>query len=150
MLPRINLDEVIEGVEQEENKVYDKTFLFDFDKSDFVIRDGRLVEVSGKEATKVRLEKLLRTEEFKYLVYKAIDNEDEYGTNIKKLVLGKKLPSFFIESELKREIEENAKKYIHEIDRVEDFRTEHELATLKIYFTVILKNGEAFNQEVSF
>lgn len=150
MFPRLKLDKVIEEVEQEENKVYDKTFLFDFDKGDFVVRDGRLVEVAGKEATKVRLEKLLRTEKFKYKIYKTLDNEDEYGTNIKKLVLGKKLPRFFIESELKREIEENAKKYIHEIDRIEDFRVEHELSTLKIFFTVILKNGEAFNQEVNF
>ena len=94
MLPRLNLDQVIEEIEQEENKVYDKTFLFDFEKGDFVIRDGRL-EVSGKDATKVRLEKLLRADKFKYKVYEKLNNEDEYGTNIKKLVQGKKLPKFF-------------------------------------------------------
>ena len=74
---------------------------------------------------------------------------DEYGVNIKDLISGKKVPQFFLQSELRREIEEALKKH-SEIDRIEDFRTEHELATLKIYFTVILKNGEAFNQEVSF
>lgn len=152
MFPRLKLDKVIEEVEQEENKVYDKTFLFDFDKGDFVVRDGRLVEVAGKEATKVRLEKLLRTEKFKYEIYKTLDNdnEDEYGTNIKKLIYGKKLPLFFVESELKREIEENIKKYIQEIDRIENFRVEHELSTLKIFFTVILRNNDTFTQEVSF
>ena len=150
MFPTIDLDNVIEELKVEGKQNQGKTFLYDFKKGDFVVRDGRLVEVAGKEATKVRLEKLLRTEKFKYKIYKTLDNEDEYGTNIKKLVLGKKLPRFFIESELKREIEENAKKYIHEIDRIEDFRVEHELSTLKIFFTVILKNGETFNQEVNF
>ena len=35
MLPRLNLDQVIEEIEQEENKAYDKTFLFDFEKGDY-------------------------------------------------------------------------------------------------------------------
>lgn len=150
MLPEIDLDTVMNETEQQENKTYDKTFLFDFEKGDFVIKDGRLVEVSGKDAIKVRLEKLLKTEKFKYKIYEKPDGEDEYGVNIKSLILGKKLPRFFVESELKREIEENAKKYIQEIDRIEDFRIEQELSKLKVFFTVILKNNEVFTQEVSF
>ena len=80
---------------------------------------------------------------------KAFENDDEYGTNIKRLVLGQKLPRFFIESELEREVEENAKKYIQEIDRIEDFRVEHESFTLKIFFTVILKDEETFQMGVN-
>mgnify|MGYP001435476410 CR=1 FL=1 len=172
MFPTLNLDEVVEEIEQEENKVYDKTFLFDFEKGDFVIRDGRLVEVSGKEATKVRLEKLLRTDKFKYGIYKKLDDEEkEVEINIPDFVEGEtgllketsiskaktqparlytvsSLLKFFIESELKREIEENAKRYIQEIDRIEDFRVEHESFTLKIFLTLILRDNETFNQEV--
>ena len=39
-----------------------KTYLFDFDKGDFVIRDGKLVECDGVDAIKVWIEKILRTE----------------------------------------------------------------------------------------
>lgn len=149
MFPTLDLDNVIEELQVEEKKNQGKTFLYDFDKGDFVIRDGRLVEVEGKEAIKVWIEKILRTEKFKFEIYKENGEIDEYGVSIKDLILGKKVPQFFLQSELKREIEQALKKH-SEIDRIEDFRTEHELATLKIYFTVILKNGETFNQEVKF
>ena len=149
MFPTLDLDNVVEELKVEENKNQGKTFLYDFDKGDFVIRDGRLVEVEGKEAIKVWIEKILRTEKFKFEIYKENGEIDEYGVSIKDLILGKKVPQFFLQSELKREIEQALKKH-SEIDRIEDFRTEHELATLKIYFTVILKNGETLNQEVNF
>lgn len=149
MLPRLNLDSAIEEINVEEKKNQGKTFLYDFKKGDFVIKDGRLVEVEGKEAIKVWIEKILRTEKFKFEIYKEDEGIDEYGISIKDLILGKKVPQFFLQSELRREIEQALKKH-SEIDRIEDFRVEHELATLKIYFTVILKNEETFNQEVSF
>lgn len=149
MLPRLNLDSAIEEINVEEKKNQGKTFLYDFKKGDFVIKDGRLVEVEGKEAIKVWIEKILRTEKFKFEIYKENEGIDEYGISIKDLIQGKKIPQFFLQSELRREIEEALKKH-SEIDRIEDFRVEQELATLKIYFTVILKNGEPFNQEVSF
>lgn len=149
MFPTLNLDNVIEELQVEEKKNQGKTFLYDFKKGDFVIKDGRLVEVDGKEAIKVWIEKILRTEKFKFKVYKEDENIDEYGTTIKKLIQGRRVPQFFLQSELRREIEEALKKH-SEIDRIEDFRTEQEMTTLKIYFTVILKDGETFNQEVNF
>lgn len=149
MFPTIDLDNVIEELKVEEKQNQGKTFLYDFKKGDFVIKDGRLVEVEGREAIKVWIEKILRTEKFKFEIYKEDEGIDEYGISIKDLILGKKVPQFFLQSELRREIEEALKKH-SEIDRIEDFRTEQELVTLKIYFTVILKNGETFNREVSF
>lgn len=149
MLPRLNLDSAIEEINVEEKKNQGKTFLYDFKKGDFVIKDGRLVEVEGKEAIKVWIEKILRTEKFKFEIYKEDEGIDEYGVNIKDLISGKKVPQFFLQSELRREIEEALKKH-SEIDRIEDFRVEQELSTLKTFFTVILKDGETFNQEVSF
>nr|WP_244971159.1 DUF2634 domain-containing protein [Tissierella pigra] len=145
----MDLDNIVEELQFEEKKNEGKTFLFDFEKGDFVIKDGRLVEVEGKEAIKIWIEKILRTEKFKFEVYKADENINEYGTTIKKLIQGKKVPQFFLQSELKREIEEVLKRH-SEIDRIKDLRTEQEVATLRIYFTIILKNGETFNQEVNF
>lgn len=149
MFPTLDLDNVVEELQVEEKKNQGKTFLYDFDKGDFVIKDGRLVEIEGKEAIKVWIEKILRTEKFKFEVYKEDEEIDEYGISIKDLIQGRKVPQFFLQSELRREIEKALKRNI-EIDRIEDFKTEQELATLKIYFTVILKNGETFNQEVKF
>lgn len=149
MFPKLDLDNIVEELQFEEKKNEGKTFLFDFEKGDFVIKDGRLVEVEGKEAIKIWIEKILRTEKFKFEVYKEDENINEYGTTIKKLIQGKKVPQFFLQSELKREIEEVLKRH-SEIDRIEGFRTEQEVATLRIYFTIILKNGETFNQEVNF
>ncbi|WMM23665.1 DUF2634 domain-containing protein [Tissierella sp. MB52-C2] len=149
MFPKLDLDNIAEELQFEEKKNEGKTFLFDFEKGDFVIKDGRLVEVEGKEAIKIWIEKILRTEKFKFEVYKEDENINEYGTTIKKLIQGKKVPQFFLQSELKREIEEVLKRH-SEIDRIKDFRTEQEAATLRIYFTIILKNGETFNQEVNF
>lgn len=148
MLPQLNLDDFVQEVEVKENKKQGKTFLFDFKQGDFLIKDGRLIEVDGVEAIKVWIEKILRTEKFKFKIYEE-DGIDEYGIIIKRLIQGKKVPQFFLQSELKREIEETLQKHI-EIDRIDNFRTAQDQTTLIIYFTVILKNGEVFNQEVSF
>lgn len=149
IFPELNLDNIVEELQTEEKKKQGKTFLYDFKKGDFVIKDGRFVEVDGIEAIKVWIEKILRTEKFKFKIYKENENADEYGTTIKKLIQGRKVPQFFLQSELKREIEEALKKH-SEIDRIENFRTEQNQVTLRIYFTVILKDGETFNQEVNF
>ncbi|WP_313757078.1 DUF2634 domain-containing protein [Tissierella sp.] len=148
MLPQLNLDNFVQEVEVKENKKQGKAFLFDFKQGDFLIKDGRLIEVDGVEAIKVWIEKILRTEKFKFKIYEE-DGIDEYGITIKRLIQGKKVPQFFLQSELRREIEETLQKHI-EIDRIDNFRTAQDQTTLIIYFTVILKSGEIFNQEVSF
>ncbi|HZG79956.1 MAG TPA: DUF2634 domain-containing protein [Brevibacillus sp.] len=38
-----------------------KTFLWDFEKGDFVLKDGKLIEVVGLEYLKIWIEKALRT-----------------------------------------------------------------------------------------
>lgn len=38
-----------------------KTFLWDFEKGDFVLKDGKLIEVGGLEYLKIWIEKALRT-----------------------------------------------------------------------------------------
>ena len=52
-----------------------KSYLFDFTTGDFVVRDGKLIECDGISAIKVWIEKILRTEKGRYLIY---DNT-EYG-----------------------------------------------------------------------
>ncbi|AOY76690.1 DUF2634 domain-containing protein [Clostridium formicaceticum] len=148
MFPSLDLDEIREAGQSEEEKPGGKSFLYDFKKGDFVMKDGRLVVVEDVEAVKVWIEKLLRTEKFKFKIYKEED-ADEYGVTVRKLILGKKFPAFFLQSELKREISEALAKHT-KIEKVENFRIEREVATLNIFFTVVLKDGHTFEQEVVF
>ena len=79
-----------------------KTYLFDFEKGDFVIRDGKLVECDGIEAIKVWIEKILKTEKGRFHIY----DDTDYGCHREDLIVGINYPIEFIEAELKREIEE--------------------------------------------
>ena len=79
-----------------------KTYLFDFDKGDFVIRDGKLIECDGIEAIKVWIEKILRTEKGRFKIY----DDTEYGCHLEDLIIGNSYTPEFIEAELKREIED--------------------------------------------
>ena len=79
-----------------------KSFLFDFIKGEFVIRDGRPAVCSGQDALKVWIEKILHTEKDRFAIYL----ETEYGCRLEDLIVGSNYPVAFIEAELKREIEE--------------------------------------------
>ena len=79
-----------------------KTYLSDFDKGDFVIRDGKLVECNGIEAVKIWIEKAIRTEKSRYSIYEGT----AYGCHLEDLIIGNNYTVEFVEAELKREIEE--------------------------------------------
>ena len=79
-----------------------KSYLFDFDKGDFAVRDGKLIECDGIDAIKVWIEKILRTEKHRYKIYDGTD----YGCQIEDLIIGNTYSFEFTDSELKREIEE--------------------------------------------
>ena len=82
-----------------------KSYLFDFDKGDFAVRDGKLVECDGIDAIKVWIEKILRTEKHRYKIYDGTD----YGCQIEDLIIGNTYSFEFTDSELKREIEEESR-----------------------------------------
>lgn len=79
-----------------------KSYLFDFNTGDFIVRDGKLIECDGIDAVKVWIEKILRTEKGRFHIY---DNT-EYGAHLEDLIIGNSYTVAFIESELKREIED--------------------------------------------
>lgn len=145
MFPDLNLDEVVEETLEEEEK-QGITYLYDFEKGDFVLENGKLVEVEGKEAVKVWIEKILKTEEFKFDIYEN-DSEEEYGATIRKLILGKRLPQLLLKSELKRIVTEKLTQH-SEIEDVTDFETEQKGATLTTSFTVVLKDDTELEHKV--
>ena len=59
-------DELVISETTSENTGGTKSFLYDFSKGDFVIRDGKLVPCDSLEAIKVWIEKIIRTEKNRF------------------------------------------------------------------------------------
>lgn len=145
MFPSLDLDTVIQDIDKTRN-IQDEqgvAYLYDFDKGDFVTKNGRLIEVDSKEAVKVWIEKILRTKKDKYEIYK----NTNYGTNIYEW-RGKKVPRLLLQSELKREIEETMQQNV-DIDYIKNFKIEQQETIICISFTVVLKNDDEIKQEVT-
>lgn len=144
MFPKLNIDKVIKENKEDEKIITPGgiSYLYDFKKGDFITNNGKLIEVDGVDAITIWIEKLLMTTINKYEIYKRNDNKRPYGTSIKKLVLGKKLPRFFIESEVKRDIEEALTKH-PQIMGIDNFNYDHKDTKLIIRFKVILSSNYA-------
>ncbi len=76
------------------------TYKFDFAKNEFVFTGGDCKVLSGDDALKMWIEKILHTQLGAYKMYKT------YGSNIQDLVIGSEYNREFAEAELKREIGE--------------------------------------------
>ena len=113
------------------------TFLYDFKVCDFVMDDGDPVKVSGIEALKVWITKILHTQLNRYQIYAGTS----YGANIEDLVIGKGYSTAVIQSELRREIE-TALLQNEDIEYVSDFVLTREKDKLDISFTVGTVYGE--------
>lgn len=149
MLPQIaqlqfNTDKNIESKDLSE---MGKSFLFDFKTGDFVLKDGRLVEVTGVEAVKVWIEKILRTEKYRYKAYERED-KNEYGVVLEDLIVGNNYPHSFVEAELRREISQALLKHPM-IQSLSNWNIEKNNPTLNISFKVNLTDGSDFTQEVT-
>ncbi|WP_066503460.1 DUF2634 domain-containing protein [Abyssisolibacter fermentans] len=146
MLPKIAELEFKTAVEEDFNDS-GKSFLFDFDKGDFVIKDGRLVEISGVQALKVWVEKILRTEKYRYKVYERND-KNEYGVVLEDLIIGNNFPQAFIEAELKREITEALTKNPM-IQSLSNFKIVKRNPRLIVSFKVNLADGNSFTSNMT-
>jgi len=106
------------------------SFNFDFTTGDFVLEDGKVEELTGIEALKVWILKLIKTEKDKFKIYENID----YGITLMDLIHSD-YPYFFIKSEVQREITEGLLKNT-EITSIENFVFTREKRTLTVAFTV--------------
>ena len=111
-----------------------KSFLFDFEQGDFVIRDGKLQATEGLRALRVWIKKVLKTEKFKFKIY-SIGEPDEYGTTTLLELVNSGYPQFFIQAEIQREVTEALLRN-PEITGVGDFAFQREKRTLIVGFTV--------------
>lgn len=116
-----------------------KSYMFDFENGDFVVRDGKLIECDSIDAIKVWIEKILRTEKGRYPIY---DNT-EYGCHLEDLIIGNSYTAEFIEAELKREIED-ALKQNPRITSVTNFYITRNTNAITVTLEVVL-NDEGRN-----
>ena len=107
-----------------------KSFLFDFEAGEFVIENGKPVEVTGIEALKVWIDKVLRTPINKYSIY---IKKDEYGIEDLKELITSDLPYPFIKAEIERLIKETLLKNTA-IKSVQNFGFERNRRLLTVSF----------------
>lgn len=123
-----------------------KSFLYDFDKKDFVRRNGKLVPVYGIDTLKEWILKIFKTERHRFRIYKDVP----YGMILEELI-GSSLPRAFIEAEIKREITSSLLEHTH-IQTVQDWRFVRDGKWMRINFTVITVEGAfddpSFDMEV--
>ncbi|KOS61727.1 DUF2634 domain-containing protein [Lysinibacillus agricola] len=112
-----------------------KSFLYDFDKGDFVIRNGKMVAIHGLETLKQWILKVLKTERFRFRIYKDIP----YGVTIADLI-GSSLPRAFVEAEIKREVTASLMEHTH-IQDVQEWQFERDGKWMRIKFRVVTVEG---------
>lgn len=125
---------------EEQNLDLGVTYLFDFEKGDFVYENGAPVEVTGVEAIKVWVSKILRTEKYRFTVYEGADFD--YGVTLEDYLVGNKYPLPFVESEIKRQITEAVLQHPR-IQFLSDWHLSREDDELIVAFRINLIGGES-------
>lgn len=119
------------GMQQKQDQRALTTFLFDYEKGDFVMEDGKLTHLKGEKALKGWIEKKLRTTIDEAPIYKGT----EYGMSYRQLITGTPFQKDFIRSEMVRDIREGLMTHpqIRDIESLEIDFTEDRL---EVSFTV--------------
>ena len=141
MFPETDI-EYEEEITTSEETTLGLTPLYDFEKNEYVLKDGKIVYCTNEEAAAQWLGFLVKTEMDKYKVYEGT----EFGTYIENYIGYK--DKAFVFSEIKREIQEKAA--LNEaIASVDDFEMEREKDRLIISMTVTMNSGETEEVNVS-
>ncbi len=146
MFPDFNFDEALETIEQVNNEQSDsitlgRVLIYEFigNKATVVIENGKPKEAKTiKEKVMMYAQMLLRTELNKYNVYKDTD----FGMTYFNYRGNRILPSGFINSELKREIEEKLMR-LSVVDSISDFSAKMNGTVLNVEFTINLNDNSS-------
>lgn len=142
LYPTFDMPEIVEQSVTEPVPRYGKSWLFDFEKGDFVLDGaGRVVEADGHTAWVQWCVKTVLTERFAHVIYST-----DYGTEIEQAL---KQPSRrAVEAELERVITE-ALLVDPRTERVTDFAFEWDGDIVKVSFTVVPVVGHPERLEVA-
>ena len=122
---------------------FGKSFLFDFRKGDFVLRDGKMVIAEDVAALRIWIEKILRTKQNEYKIYEGTP----YGSRFDDLIIGNQMPSGFVDSELRREVED-ALTQNPQIITISEFEVDRTASNCEVRFTVTLASGLSFGEVI--
>lgn len=127
-----NVNQMIQKVYMQSHP---REFAWDFERDEFILKDGKFVIVEGNEALKVWIYKVLKTTKGRYKAY-----SNKYGHELEDLI-GKGLPDSLIKSEGKRYIEQ-ALLTNPLIKRIVEFEMNRDGALLMMSCRVITDYGE--------
>lgn len=111
--------------------------LYDFDKRQYVIKDGKIVEATQDQAIGQWVAFLILTKMGKYPVYR----DTNFGTYIENYIGYRSNNIGFVSSEFKREIEEGCEMHPL-IDRIEGFEMTKENGVTVASLSVVKKDGQ--------
>lgn len=131
------VDEIDSVTVQTETKDIGRSFRFDLEAREFVVKDGKVSETDRLEAIKQWVSLLLVTAAGRYKIYEGTN----FGINLDRYIGYKKGNLGFVKSELKREISERIIEN-RAIDRIENFDIVPVGDNMEVSFTVILKTEE--------
>lgn len=140
----VNFEDIVNTIDYVDNKMTisskGQSPLFNFDKGEFVFDEyGNIKMVSDENAIRLWIDKSLRTSFHKYEIYYDPTIFREFGTNIRDIYYGHKLPQLLRLGEIERDIKESLT--IHEqIRSIENIKLNTEGYTLYISFEVILED----------
>lgn len=147
MFPSFSFDDAIQTITEESNQsdsiTLGRVFKIDFEgnKATVVMENGKPVEATTiQEKVQRYVQLLLRTELEKFNVYK----DTEFGMTYFKYRGNRLLPKGFINSELKREIEEKITQ-LSVVDSISNFNAKMNDSTLEIDFTINLVDGTSIS-----
>ena len=144
MFPEVNYDFETEEenlVAMQSTKI-GRTPLYDFDRGRYVVRDGKIIECTQKEAVRQWVGFLVKTAADKFDVYDGTG----FGTYIENYIGHK--DTAFVASEIKREVEEKALDN-RAIESIEDFQFKKEGDKLTISLTVVMTDKTEVEVETS-
>jgi hypothetical protein len=110
-----------------------KSLKFDFETGDFVTKDGKVQTVTGIDAVKLWIQKILKTEKNKYKIYNT-DNAEKYGIKLLELITGK-YPIAYKQAQVETVITEALLKN-SDIRSVNNFTFVRDKRLLNVSFTV--------------
>ena len=117
---------------------------FDFDMGDIsCTRDGNLCLAAGKTALGHRIRKVLHTARGRYRVY----FNNPYGGEFESLLIGKSLPSAYVEAEVER-IVKDCIENMEDVTSVGSFSVRRDGSCIEVEFTVSSIYGDINVKEV--
>lgn len=114
-----------------------KSFSFDFSSEDFNVVDGKLTEINNLDALKMWIDKVLKTDKFKFRIYDSTD----YGITDMKELITSDYPLPFIQAEIEREVKETLLKNSN-IKSVQNFEFERNKRLLTVRFNCYTVYGQ--------